>query len=230
MSGQNSIFLPSNGSAKFEDLFSATSAPNWSKVSNENGLNTDAQAKKLMSDINGMLSEVRKETGGQSGGAKKSKKAPAKGKSKSKSASSKKKAARPKTASKKSSKKNSSKKVKPAPVQKKASSKGKKMKRQSGGEDAKPKKGMNEKFKNMRELATIIKDEIPDLKDGPVMASTASKLLNKFGSLNEAISEVKKNKSSIKKLYNEVAKAQKENREKKKAEKQKSKEASTESQ
>lgn len=247
MSRQESVFLSSNGVNQFQDMMSQSSAPNWSKVTNENGANVDGSSKKLMSEINHILSDVRRDASiaplvdGQTGGKRKKKssksakaskaskavgvakpKAKAKAKSKSKSKS------------KKASMKRQSKNKKVAKVvevvkpKAKAKSKSKsKSKKQKGGDG---KKEMNPAMKNMRKLADFIKTEIPDLKDGAPMTSTASKLIKKHGGVDEAMNEVKKNKSAIKKLYNEVAKEQKENREKKKADKAKAKAASSSSQ
>lgn len=232
MSTQGSVFLPSNGANQFQDMVSHSSAPNWSKVSNENGaLATDATAKRLMSEINHILSDVKRDAtmdiqaGGKKKKASKTSKVVAavkavaavksvkavKGKSKSKSAKKMKRAS-----------KDAKPKAKPKTKSAKSKSKSKKSSKQKGGE-TKEKKALNPAMQNMRKVANLIKTEIPDLKDGAPMTSTASKLIKKHGGVDEALAEVKKNKSAVKKLYNEVVKQQKENREKKKADKAKAK-------
>lgn len=247
MSTQGSVFLPSNGANQFQNMVSQSSAPNWAKVSNENGIvPPDSHSRKIMSEINHILSDVRRDAtiqplvDAQTGGKKKASKAskaqkdvkPKKSKSKSKSKSANKlKRSKPKKASsiKKSKSYN---KNKPAKVAEKAPSNNKKTKskssKQKGGEKAK--KEMNPAMKNMRKLADFIKTHIPELKDGAPMTSAASKLIKKHGGLDEAMKEVEKNKSSVKKLYNEIAKEQKENREKKKAAKAAAKSGSSDSQ
>ena len=231
MSNKESVFLPSNGSAQFNDLLSATSAPTWSKVANENGA-SDGQghAKNLMNEINGLLSEVRKsntvtgldQAGGKrkrkSSSGKKAKKASSGKKAKKASSGKARKVSRPKKASsgKKAKKASSSKKVKKA-------SSSKKGKRMSGGDAGKKKREMPQAIKDIRKLAEVIVKEIPELKDGIPMTSTASQLIKKNGGLEDAISAVKKDKSAVKKLYNQVVKDQKEKREAKKANKANSK-------
>ncbi len=214
MSTQGSVFLPSNGVNQFQDMVTPSSAPNWSKVTNENGIAPpDASSRKIMSEINHILSDVKKDSllSLQEGGKKKATKPKSKSKSKSKTAKKMKRA------------------QKEVKKQSKAKSKSKsKSKKQKGGE-VKEKKALNPAMQNMRKVADLIKSEIPELKDGAPMTSTASKLIKKHGGVDEAMAEVKKNKSAIKKLYNEVAKEQKENREKKKAEKAKAKAVSSES-
>jgi len=223
MSKNESVFLPSNGNAQFQDLLSATSAPNWSKVANENG--TDGQAKHLMSEINGLLSEVRKSNTvvDQAGGKKKRKSASSKSASsakpkKAKKASSKKMKRASSSKKAKKAKKASSKKASSAKKTKKASSSKKRM---SGGEMPKKKREMPQAMKDIRTLAKVILAEIPDLKDGIPMATTASKLIKTKGGLENAIEEVKKNKSAVAKLYKQIAKEQQEKRDQKKADKSK---------
>lgn len=224
MSNKESVFLPSNGSNQFQDLLSATSAPNWSKVETETG--SANNSKNLMNEINGLLSEVRKnnilatpvdglvEQFDQSGGAKKKAK-----KYKTKSKSAVKKQSKPKKVEKSKTKTKSKSKSRSA---------GKK-KRMSGGDgdgDAKPKKQMNDKLKQMRKLAEYVKSEMPDLKDGPPMIKTVSEIIKAHG-MDEAHDWIKNNNSKVKKMYGEILKVQKENREKKKAEKAKSKSMSS---
>ena len=246
MSNQGSVFIPNNGANQFQDMLSQSSVPNWSKVSNEgNAMSVNSNTKNLMNEINNILSDVRREaeisphislndaqTGGAKKKANKGKKTKTKSKSKSQSkgkgkskGKSMQRATNKKTKTKSKSKSKSAAKtvkaVKPAKVAKPVKTKSKTKtksttgKKQKGGE-TKKKKEMNPAMKNMRELAIFIKTTIPELKDGAPMMSTANKLIKKHNGLDGAMAEVKKNKSAVKKLYNEVAKEQKENREKKK--------------
>jgi hypothetical protein len=221
MSNKESVFLPSNGgSNQFQDLLSATSAPNWSKVETETG--SANNSKNLMNEINGLLSEVRRnnivatpvdglvEQFDQSGGAKKKGK---KSKTKSKSKSSGKKQSRPK-------------KVEKSKTKTKSKSASKKKRMSGGNDETKPKKQMNDKLKQMRKLAEFVKSEMPDLKDGPPMIKTVSDIIKAHG-MDEAHDWIKNNNSKVKKMYDEILKVQKENREKKKAEKAKSKSISS---
>lgn len=225
-----SLFLPSNEGSQFQDMLSQSSAPNWAKVSKESGMSApNLNAKNLMSEINHILSDVRRDAtiapsfDPQAGGAKKTK-AKAKGKSNDV-----KKMKRPSSKKTKSKTKSKSKITKPSKKSSKKSSKNSsKGKKQKGGEVKKKK--VNAWFQNMRKIADFIKTEIPDLKDGIQMTSTAGSLLKKYGGVDEAISEIKKNKSAVTKLYKDIAKEQKETREKNKALKAKAKAGTSDSQ
>lgn len=220
-SNKESVFLQSNGNSQFQDLLTSTSAPNWSKVSNEAGALTSGSIqdpKKIMSEINNMLSEVRKSNmaGGslevQDGGAKKKKV-----KSKSKSSKKVKKSSSAKKLKRSKSKSKSSKKTKKASSSKKSKS----HKKQHGGEEKK-KREMPQALKDMRTLAEVIKGET-DLKDGIPMVSTANKIIKAQGGLDNATEWVKGHKSEVKKIYNQIVEEQKKKREAKKAEKAKNK-------
>lgn len=240
MSTQGSVFAPSNSATQFQDMMSQSSAPNWAKVTNENGMVApDGNSKKIMSEINHILSDIKRDVVSerandlQMGGKRKKvvKKVVDAIKTKAKSKSKKSKSLkRMKPASTKKVKKSSTKKVKNVKSKnssvKKASSKKRSMKRQNGGDD-KPKRAMNPVMQAMRDLANLIKKEIPELADGAPMMSTANKLLKEHK--DDAQDYIKKNHSQIKKLYNQILKEQKERKEQKKLEKAKSKAASSDS-
>jgi|SaaInlStandDraft_4_1057021.scaffolds.fasta_scaffold06196_3 hypothetical protein len=217
MSGQGSVFLPNSGSNGLTNMLSATSTANWTNgKKNNKEVVVDSQSKKLMGEINDLLSEIRKgaevsDTNAQLGGGSKKKSV-----SKSKKSSSSKKA-KSKSKSKSKSKKASVPKkvsVKKTKSKSKSKSKSRKMKREEG---EKPKREMNNALKEIRELAVVIKTEITELKDGIPMTSTASKLIKKHGGLAEAKAAVKKNPKAIIDLYNNVVEEQRAKREAKKA-------------
>ena len=237
MSNPKTVFIPSNNNANFEDLFSATSpVPEWTKVHTENGAQSDARH--IMNDINSLLSDVRKETGGQSGGkpnkgrkasSKKAKKASSK-KTKKVSAKKTKKvsAKKVKKASSKKAKKTSSKKAKKtsskktkkttskkvaSPAPKKRSSSKKTKKSMQGGA-----KEMAQAMKNIQEVRKAIKEVLPDLKDGAVLVKTASEFLKKHdGDLEKTLKAIKSKKDEIEKIHAAAMKSSAEKKAAKKA-------------
>lgn len=200
-SNKESIFIQSGANSNV-DLLSATSEPNWTKVSTgqiaENSAN---DSKKVLSEINHLLSEVRKSrmAGGaidaQDGGAKK-KKAKSKSATKQKKTSTGKKMKRPTPKKEKKAKK----------------SKSKSAKKQHGS-------GKGSGLMNIREVAKIIVAEV-NLKDGIPMNTIASKILKQNdGNIEKAGDWVRENKSKVTKMYNDTKKEQDAKREAKKAEK-----------
>lgn len=207
------------------DLLSATSEPNWTKVSasatgvvsekNVTGVVSEKnESKKILSEINHLLSEVRKTrmAGGsleaQAGGAKKSGKKAKKDKKK--------------TSTGKKMKRSSTGK------KNKKGSTGKKMKKASTGKKQTG-SGKGSGLMLIREVAKMIVSEV-NLKDGIPMNTIASKILKQNdGSVEKASEWVRSNKSKVTKMYEETKKQQDANREAKKAEKAAKKAQSTSS-
>lgn len=200
-----------SNSAKTNEIFSTHSeVPEWAKVKGGSNSANQPDAKKILNDINNLLSEARRESNlpyvtndVQTGGAKKKRK---------------------------SSKKNVKSKKASSKKSKKMSGGVKKMKKSSKKESSKKRKGsrkmsreMPKAMQDILDLKKFIKGELSDLKDGPILTVTASNLIKKHGGVDNAKEEVTKNKSGVKDLYKKVEKEQAEKRALKKAEKEKAK-------
>lgn len=205
MSQQGSVFM-ANGAKKMNDTFSATSpAPaNWAPS------NANLDAKKIMNDIAGLLSEAKVQAGGKRKGSRKGSKKVAKKSSKKSSKSHKQKGG----ASIAPAVQDGGKKKSRGSSKKGSSKKGKKGSKQKGG-----KREMPQGMKNIFEVKNAIKAET-DLKDGAPLTVVASKLIKEEGSVDKAIGYMKKNKTAVKKMYEKSVKDMADKRAAKKASKQ----------